>query len=76
MLVKFREDEIDETEVLAALIQECIATGDLDLTIRALPGDHARPMQPTVVDLPPEVTRAATNAFKTGGSLIGELRLN
>ncbi len=29
----------------------------LDLTVRTLPGDHLRPMQQAIVDLPPEVRR-------------------
>eukprot|EP00210_Caulerpa_lentillifera_P009167 g8739.t1 len=73
LLVKFRDDEIDETEELVSLIQSCGSVAELDLTIRSLAGDHGRPMQPTVVDLPPEVTRAANAAFKTGGGLIDQL---
>jgi hypothetical protein len=37
------------------------------------PGDHLRPMQQAVVDLPPEVARMANQAVATGGTLIGRL---
>lgn len=72
LLLKFSEDVVDETDVLAALLQDSVISANLDLTLRSLPGDHGRPMQATVLDLPPRVTRAANNAFKTGGSVIGK----
>ena len=72
-MIKFNSDEIDETDILASLLENSAISPSLDLTVRSLPGDHARPMQPTVMDLPPEVTRAANTAFNTGGGIIRTL---
>ena len=72
-LIKFNKDDVDETEILASLLQDSVLGSSLDLTVRSLPGDHARPMQPTVVDLPPEVSKAANSAFATGGGFISEI---
>ncbi len=43
------------------------------MTVRTLPGDHLRPLQQNVVDIPPEVARLANNAVATSGDLIGAL---
>eukprot|EP00210_Caulerpa_lentillifera_P009511 g9070.t1 len=73
LLLKFSEDDLDETDVLASLLQDSVISANLDLTLKSLPGDHGRPMQTAVLDLPPEISRAANRAFKTGGSLIDQL---
>jgi len=39
--------------------------------VRTLPGDHIRPLQQAMVDLPPELARAANQAVAQGGSLLG-----
>lgn len=74
LLLRFQEDTIDETLQLASLLQQSSAvSASLDLTVRTLPGDHIRPMQQALVDLPPELARAANQAVSQGSSLLGRL---
>ncbi len=47
-------------------------SSSLDIAVRTLPGDHVRPMQQALVDLPPELARAANQAVAQGGSILGE----
>jgi hypothetical protein len=65
LLIRFREDTIDETPALAALLAEsagaCALSGACELTVTALPGDHVRPLQQRVPPPPPEVLNAAQN---------------
>lgn len=46
LLLKFSEDTIDETPILASVLQSSPLwnQGSLELTVKSLPGDHARPM--------------------------------
>lgn len=46
----------------------------LDVSVRTLPGDHIRPMQQSVLDLPPELARAANQGMAQGGQLLGGSR--
>eukprot|EP00899_Mesostigma_viride_P005382 jgi/Mesvir1/14845/Mv05467-RA.1 len=78
MLIRFSDDTIDETSTLAALLQESAVGSILDLTLRALPGDHARPLQQPPPDIPPEVAEAASRGgalFESlaGGTPLGDL---
>lgn len=74
MLLRFKDDDIDDTNSLVTLLQGSPAIGSvLDLTVRTLPGDHLRPMQQAVVDLPPGVARLANTAVSTTGGLVGRL---
>lgn len=64
LLVRFREDAIDETDALAyALLANGSAVGGaIDLRVVSLPGTHVRPNQqrlPEDLDVPPEVAEAA-----------------
>jgi len=44
LLIKFKDDSIDETPRLAQILaQKSAVSAFLDLTLRALPGDHSRP---------------------------------
>lgn len=46
LLIRFRDDSIDETPILADTLSVNSAVSEnLDLSIRTLPGDHARPLQ-------------------------------
>lgn len=73
LLLRFMDDSIDETMDLASVLQSSSAVShSLDISVRTLPGDHIRPLQPTGVELPPEVARVANQAVETGGSLLGE----
>ncbi|GIL57885.1 hypothetical protein Vafri_13100 [Volvox africanus] len=74
MLLRFKDDNMDETNNLVQLLQGSSAVGEmLDLTVRTLPGDHMRPMQQAFVDLPPEVARLAAGAVESTGGALGRL---
>jgi hypothetical protein len=47
VLLKFSDDSIDETSVLASVLQTSPLwnQGSMELTVNSLPGDHARPLQ-------------------------------
>ena len=63
LLVRFRDDTIDETGSLAAVLTDSAAAssggGACELTVSALPGDHVRPLQQLVPPTPPEVLGVA-----------------
>lgn len=74
LLLRFKDDSMDDTNILAQTLQSSLAmTDSLDLSVRTLPGDHLRPMHQAFVDLPPEVARLANQAVYTGGDLIGRM---
>ncbi|KAG0621582.1 hypothetical protein M758_3G031800 [Ceratodon purpureus] len=57
LLIKFKDDTIDETPRLAQILaQKSAVSAFLDLTLRALPGDHARPCLQVFPELPDELT--------------------
>lgn len=46
LLIKFKDDSIDETSTLAELLSSQSAISSmLDMSIRFLPGDHGVPLQ-------------------------------
>ena len=46
LLIRFKDDSIDETSELADTLAVASSVADrLDLSMRTLPGDHARPLQ-------------------------------
>ncbi|KAF5726603.1 hypothetical protein HS088_TW22G00283 [Tripterygium wilfordii] len=54
LLIKFRDDTIDETSVLAQVLSsESAISSLLDMSIRLLPGDHGLPLQQALPDIPP-----------------------
>ncbi|GAX81485.1 hypothetical protein CEUSTIGMA_g8914.t1 [Chlamydomonas eustigma] len=74
LILRFKDDTIDESNSLAQLLQSSSSLAEvLDLSVRTLPGDHLRLMQQAVVDLPPEVARVASSAVNTSGELIGRM---
>lgn len=74
LLLHFKDDSIDDSNSLAQLLQSSPGlTQVLDLAVRTLPGNHLRPMQQALVDVPPEVARVASSAVFTGGDLIGRM---
>ncbi|GLC38392.1 hypothetical protein PLESTB_001582700 [Pleodorina starrii] len=74
MLLRFKDDDMDDTNNLVQLLQGSSAVGEvLDLTVRTLPGDHLRPMHQAFVDLPPEVARFAAGAVESTGGALGRL---
>lgn len=79
LLVRFRDDAIDETPALAAALQGegAQVAPVLDLSVRVLPGDHARPLVATAAvlanELPPGAAALASAAAAAGGGVIGRL---
>ena len=46
LLVKFEDDQIDETSIIAQVLSsESAISSQLDMSIRSLPGDHGLPLQ-------------------------------
>lgn len=46
LLIKFKDDTIDDTPTLAQILSsEAAISSQLDMAIRALPGDHSLPLQ-------------------------------
>lgn len=46
LLIKFKDDTIDETSTLAQVISSDSAISSmLDMSMRSLPGDHGLPLQ-------------------------------
>lgn len=69
-LIKFKNDEIDETPALAQTLSfESAVSSFLDMSIRTLPGDHARPLQQVVPVVPP----AMADAVSKGGEILANL---
>ena len=74
MLIKFREDSIDETPELAQLLQTKSAiSGTLDLTVKTLGGDHVRPLQIDPAELSMSVPPELTTVAETGTSILNRL---
>ncbi|KAJ6792254.1 Uncharacterized protein M6B38_234230 [Iris pallida] len=70
LLVKFKDDLIDETSTLArVLCAESAISSSLDLSLRSLPGDHVLPLQQVFPDVPP----AMADAVNQGGELLANL---
>ncbi|GAA0141649.1 hypothetical protein LIER_02748 [Lithospermum erythrorhizon] len=70
LLIKFKDDTIDETPVLAQLLSgESAVSSMLDMSIRMLPGDHGLPLQQGLPDVPP----AMADAVNQGGKLLADL---
>ncbi|XP_078432513.1 gut esterase (DUF1350) [Wolffia australiana] len=54
LLVRFKEDNIDETGTLAQVLSsESAVSSQLDMSIRTFPGDHAFPLQQVLPNVPP-----------------------
>ncbi|GAB4854247.1 hypothetical protein Ancab_022834 [Ancistrocladus abbreviatus] len=70
LLIKFKDDRIDETTMLAQILSaDSAVCSMLDMSIRALPGDHGLPLQQTLPDVPP----AMADAVNRGGELLANL---
>ncbi|KAJ0666678.1 putative alpha/Beta hydrolase [Helianthus annuus] len=63
LLVKFKDDTIDETPVLAQVLSsESAVSSVLDMSIRSLPGDHGLPLQQALPDVPPGMVDAVNRS--------------
>lgn len=60
-LIKFKEDTIDETPVLASVLQSSAAAESLELTLKTLPGDHVRPLQQDLNRISPDFAKFTTD---------------
>uniref|UniRef100_A0A2N9HQX5 Reverse transcriptase domain-containing protein n=2 Tax=Fagus sylvatica TaxID=28930 RepID=A0A2N9HQX5_FAGSY len=70
LLIKFKDDSIDETSTLAQLLSsESAISSMLDMSIRLLPGDHGLPLQQAIPDVPP----AMADAVNRGSELLANL---
>ncbi|KAM0858647.1 hypothetical protein ACQ4PT_047704 [Festuca glaucescens] len=70
LLIKFKDDQIDETSILAQVLSsEAAISSLLDMSIRSLPGDHALPLQQVLPDVPPGMA----DAVNRGGELLANL---
>ncbi|KAK4764417.1 hypothetical protein SAY87_013855 [Trapa incisa] len=70
LLIKFKDDTIDETTTLAQVLSsEAAICSMLDMSIRTLPGDHALPLQQVFPDVPP----AMADAMNRGSEFIANL---
>lgn len=73
LLLRFAADEIDETPQLASALQSSAVASMLELTVKTLPGEHARPLQQDLNRISPDLARVASQAVTQGESLIGQL---
>ncbi|XAR48272.1 hypothetical protein NMG60_11031029 [Bertholletia excelsa] len=69
LLVKFKEDTIDETSTLAQVLSDSAISSMLDMSIRSVPGDHGLPLQQALPDVPP----AMADAVNKGGEFLVNL---
>ncbi|XP_026385782.1 uncharacterized protein LOC113281286 isoform X1 [Papaver somniferum] len=70
LLVKFKDDAIDETSALAnVLSSDSTINSLLDMSIRSLPGDHGLPLQQALPEVPP----AMADAVNRGSELLANL---
>ncbi|CAN1180031.1 hypothetical protein LINPERHAP2_LOCUS34556 [Linum perenne] len=59
LLVKFKDDSIDETFSLAQVLSsESAISSMIDMSIRSIPGDHGLPLQQALPDVPPAMADA------------------
>ncbi|XP_076885566.1 uncharacterized protein LOC143535114 [Bidens hawaiensis] len=70
LLIKFKDDTIDETPVLAQVLSsEAAISSVMDMSIRSLPGDHGLPLQQALPDVP----SGMVDAVNRGGELWANL---
>ncbi|XP_050372727.1 uncharacterized protein LOC126790511 [Argentina anserina] len=70
LLVRFKDDTIDETSILAQVLSSDSAICSmLDMSTRLLPGDHALPLQQAIPDVPP----AMADAVNRGSEMLANL---
>jgi len=75
LLIRFKDDEIDETPQLASVLQSsAAASANLELTVKTMEGDHIRPLQQDLSGrLPPDLARVASAAASQGESFWGQV---
>ncbi|KAK4836355.1 hypothetical protein QYF36_021911 [Acer negundo] len=72
LLIKFKDDAINETSTLAQVLSsESAISSMLDMSIRFLPGDHGLPLQQALPDVPP----AMADAVNRGSEMLANLTM-
>ncbi|XP_019424325.1 PREDICTED: uncharacterized protein LOC109333337 [Lupinus angustifolius] len=72
LLIKFKDDLIDETSTLAQVLSaESAISSILDMSIRKLPGNHSLPLQQALPNVPP----AMADAVNRGSELLSNLAI-
>ncbi|KAL1828660.1 hypothetical protein ACET3Z_007072 [Daucus carota] len=69
LLIRFKDDTIDETPALAQVLGSGSISSMLDMSIRLLPGDHVLPLQQALPDVPPTMV----DAVNRGGEFLANL---
>lgn len=70
LLIKFKDDTIDETSILAQVLSsESAISSLLDMSIRSFPGDHGSPLQQVIPNVPPGMA----DAVNRGSELLTNL---
>ncbi|XP_021850158.1 uncharacterized protein [Spinacia oleracea] len=70
LLIKFKDDMIDETSMLAQVLTvDSAISCELDMSIRTVTGDHGTPLQQAFPDVPP----AMADAVNRGSELLSNL---
>ena len=64
LLLRFVDDTIDETPVLASILQSSAAGASLELTLKSLPGDHVRPLQQDLNKISPDFAKFTSQQIK------------
>ena len=79
LLLRFVDDEIDETPALASVLQSSAAGASLELTLKALPGDHVRPLQQDLAKISPDLARFTSQQIENSESFwtsLGQIAAN
>ncbi|CAM6055601.1 unnamed protein product [Sphagnum tenellum] len=70
LLIKFKEDQIDETPRLAqTLSSNSAVSGFLDMSVRVLPGDHARLLLQVFPVVPPNMARTINRGSELSSTM-------
>jgi len=70
LLIKFKDDQIDETPRLAqTLSSNSAVSGFLDMSVRVLPGDHARPLLQVFPVVPPNMARTINRGSELSSTM-------
>jgi hypothetical protein len=71
MLMRFKDDDLDETHQLLSMLQQAGST--TDFTLRTLPGNHIRPLVQNWVDVPLPIAHFASSTIRTSGTVLSSL---
>lgn len=72
MLIRFADDDLDETSKLTSMLQQG-GSMSTDLTLRTLPGNHIRPLVQNFIDVPLPIAHLASSTIRSSGTVLGSL---